>query len=290
MSSEVTLQRPTFQGYVETPFDALLILEATLIGILQPIVKRLNTQERIQIKSGDVYVYEERRSGIKRWTEGRVWTPSRILGHFLIYRETEKEFKKGQKKDGMIKKTISFKLPVHGNEDTPDQWHIVSYYSECDLEFGILDTPSNVPELKNLKPREEIEMFPLGRTKNTQEQGIEFPLRQSTSINSATTNNSILNPEPIVDAIASPWTIFNTSQESFIPMPFYLHPNDPNFEWTPTPDIDVLLDQFMPNGSPTQLYCINGFMNQAAMHNPNVSFDPPLFTADPDNADLPNHS
>lgn len=29
--------------------------------------------------------------GIKRWTDGRVWSPSRILGNFLIYRELDKK-------------------------------------------------------------------------------------------------------------------------------------------------------------------------------------------------------
>lgn len=30
-------------------------------------------------------------AGIKRWTDGRVWSPSRILGNFLIYRELDKK-------------------------------------------------------------------------------------------------------------------------------------------------------------------------------------------------------
>lgn len=42
------------------------------------------------IQSGSVFVFDERESGIKRWTDGRVWSPSRILGNFLIYRELDK--------------------------------------------------------------------------------------------------------------------------------------------------------------------------------------------------------
>jgi predicted RNA-binding protein len=93
---------------LETPYDALLILEATLLGILQPIGRRLNPKERMHVKSGDIYVYEESRSGIKRWTEGRVWSPSRILGQFLVYREVDKDARKEFKSAGLIKKTISF--------------------------------------------------------------------------------------------------------------------------------------------------------------------------------------
>ncbi len=42
------------------------------------------------ITSGSVFVFDEDESGIKRWTDGFFWSPSRILGNFLLYRETEK--------------------------------------------------------------------------------------------------------------------------------------------------------------------------------------------------------
>ena len=77
---------PTFFGYIETPYDALLVLEATLLGILIPTTRRLNGDERKYIKSGDCFVFEEQASGIKRWTEGRNWGPSRILGIQMITR------------------------------------------------------------------------------------------------------------------------------------------------------------------------------------------------------------
>jgi hypothetical protein len=51
---------------------------------------RLNSQERTSVvKSGSIFVYEEAMSGIKRWTDGLTWSPSRILGNFLIYRELD---------------------------------------------------------------------------------------------------------------------------------------------------------------------------------------------------------
>ncbi|KAJ8688933.1 Global transcription regulator sge1 [Pleurotus ostreatus] len=43
------------------------------------------------ITSGSVFVFDEDESGIKRWTDGFFWSPSRILGNFLLYRETEKK-------------------------------------------------------------------------------------------------------------------------------------------------------------------------------------------------------
>ncbi|PVH70542.1 hypothetical protein DL98DRAFT_380014, partial [Cadophora sp. DSE1049] len=40
--------------------------------------------------SGNVFIYEEHSSGIKRWTDGVPWSPSRILGNFLVYCELER--------------------------------------------------------------------------------------------------------------------------------------------------------------------------------------------------------
>ncbi|KAF9113548.1 hypothetical protein BGX27_001309 [Mortierella sp. AM989] len=36
---------------------------------------------------GSVFVFDEEESGICRWTDGRIWSPSRICGNFLVYRE-----------------------------------------------------------------------------------------------------------------------------------------------------------------------------------------------------------
>ncbi|KAG0044248.1 hypothetical protein BGZ83_010507 [Gryganskiella cystojenkinii] len=39
------------------------------------------------IEPGSVFVFDEDESGICRWTDGRIWSPSRICGNFLVYRE-----------------------------------------------------------------------------------------------------------------------------------------------------------------------------------------------------------
>jgi hypothetical protein len=36
------------------------------------------------VQSGSVFVYDEQESGIKRWTDGHSWSPSRILANFLV--------------------------------------------------------------------------------------------------------------------------------------------------------------------------------------------------------------
>lgn len=80
----------TFYGLVETTADALKIVELCRQGKLGRVSRRLHESERKKIRSGSVFVFDEIESGVKRWTDGRVWSPSRILGNFLIYRELER--------------------------------------------------------------------------------------------------------------------------------------------------------------------------------------------------------
>lgn len=47
--------------------------------------RRLNDAERRDmVKSGAVFIFATEESGIKRWTEGLAWSPSRIDGNFLV--------------------------------------------------------------------------------------------------------------------------------------------------------------------------------------------------------------
>lgn len=102
---------PTFTGYVATTHDALILFEACLTGILHHVPRRPHDRERSHlVRSGSVFIYEENSSGIKRWTDGVTWSPSRILGNFLVYRELEKPFPPGEKKRAM-KKTNRRPLP-----------------------------------------------------------------------------------------------------------------------------------------------------------------------------------
>ncbi|CDS01132.1 hypothetical protein [Sporisorium scitamineum] len=84
-------QIATFHGYVHSTRDALLIFEAVRRGMLPKITRRLRDDERKQIASGTIFVFDEVESSIKRWTDGMIWSPSRILNNFLVYREVEKK-------------------------------------------------------------------------------------------------------------------------------------------------------------------------------------------------------
>jgi len=98
---------PTFRGYIATTMDALVLFEACLCGRLSHVPRRPHDRERSSlIRSGHVFIYEEHSSGIKRWTDGVPWSPSRILGNFLLYRELDKPFQPGEKKRAMKKTKV----------------------------------------------------------------------------------------------------------------------------------------------------------------------------------------
>lgn len=104
MENQSTPLTPTFEGHISTTLDALMLFEACLTGALNHVPRRPHDRERQDlIRSGNVFIYEEHASGIKRWTDGVSWSPSRILGNFLIYRELEKPFPPGEKKRALKK-------------------------------------------------------------------------------------------------------------------------------------------------------------------------------------------
>lgn len=104
VNGTTTTLEPTYYGYVATTHDALVLFEACLTGVLHHVPRRPHDRERASlVRSGTVFIYEENSSGIKRWTDGVTWSPSRILGNFLVYRELEKPFPPGEKKRAMKK-------------------------------------------------------------------------------------------------------------------------------------------------------------------------------------------
>lgn len=74
-----------FFGIVENTIHALRLVQAARQGIIPRIIRRLNDSERREmITSGAVFVFSVEESGIKRWTDSMCWSPSRIVGNFLV--------------------------------------------------------------------------------------------------------------------------------------------------------------------------------------------------------------
>lgn len=112
-------QSPTYYGILSTPLDATLLLAAcdlpwpnsnnqhsnnqasssSSIQNSSPsppippprrISRRLLEHEKSAlIKSGNVFVFSEDETQMRRWTDGKVWSASRVNGSFLTYRELE---------------------------------------------------------------------------------------------------------------------------------------------------------------------------------------------------------
>jgi hypothetical protein len=96
---------PTFIGFVQDTMDGLILFEACLSGKLHHLPRRPRDQERSQlIKSGNIFIYKENASGVKRWIDGVAWSPNRSLGSFWIYRELDKPFPPGEKKRAIKRK------------------------------------------------------------------------------------------------------------------------------------------------------------------------------------------
>lgn len=148
----------TFIGYIKTPQDALIIFEACRKNQLNRVQRRLSSKERVQIRSGSVFAWDEREAGMRRWTDGRTWSPSRVLGSFLTYKELDtkrrprrntssnvKQVTFSYKHNGLIKQ--SFSICTASNQKI----HLVSYYSKSDIMSGKLSRPSNDPMLNTIE-------------------------------------------------------------------------------------------------------------------------------------------
>ncbi|KAJ7113143.1 Gti1/Pac2 family-domain-containing protein [Mycena epipterygia] len=190
MSAPPGWTEPPWSGWIETTGDALLILEAARRGLIPRVTRRLVDDERKMITSGSVFVFDEDESGIKRWTDGFFWSPSRILGNFLLYRETDKRGaghagrRRPDDDDEVVSRgetlsrprsegpagvdrqrertlvgslTNSFKFKTDGLMKKTFSvtiagvaQHLISYYKISDVESGRLRAPSSLPELASL--------------------------------------------------------------------------------------------------------------------------------------------
>ncbi|TCD62523.1 hypothetical protein EIP91_006773 [Steccherinum ochraceum] len=214
-----------FRAWIQTTYDALLVFEAARRGVVPRVTRRFHDAEkRSMIVSGAVLVFTEEESGIKRWTDPFVWSASRMLGNFMIYREREDVVEtpispysrsavsvptnelqlvhdpelerciygswnrgRGLKANGLMKKTIS--LPVDGV-----LYHLVSYYSPSEVLSGKLQTPSLLDPLASLELGNEI-MHSISRLRHPPRMEIDHDGR-ATYIGEEENLTSLYTPHP----------------------------------------------------------------------------------------------
>lgn len=151
----------SYIGHVQTQLDAIILFEACRLGLLPRIRRRLTDRERLRIGSGCVFIWDEHEAGLKRWTDGKSWSASRVSGSFLTYREMDFSKKRGvtttthnaddeelrYKKDGLYKQSFSLTTA------TGLKLHMISYYKKSDLNH--LKQPSRDEAFKTIDiPRE----------------------------------------------------------------------------------------------------------------------------------------
>ncbi|KAK6506364.1 hypothetical protein TWF506_011279 [Arthrobotrys conoides] len=170
----------TYHGLVRSPMDAIILFEACRQGLLPRVQRRLSEKERQSIKSGSIFVWDEREAGMRRWTDGKSWSASRVSGSFLCYREMEGKRGGGSTFPSMPP-TQNGKSPDHGSDSDSDnrdglaegyrykpdglmkqsfsittstnqKLHLISYYARSQ-NMGELKQPSTDPQLKHIIPQ-----------------------------------------------------------------------------------------------------------------------------------------
>ena len=174
----------TYNGHVRSPADAIILFEACRLGLLPRVQRRLSEKERQSIKSGSVFVWDEREAGMRRWTDGKSWSASRVSGSFLTYREMEgkrggngfapplvatragktPDSTRGSdsdidlatddgpdgyryKPDGLMKQSFSI------TTSSGNHLHLISYYARSHPAAQGLSQPTNDPNLRHIRPQ-----------------------------------------------------------------------------------------------------------------------------------------
>ncbi|KLO11741.1 hypothetical protein SCHPADRAFT_915906 [Schizopora paradoxa] len=194
-------QRPTCTGIrVRSTQDANVLFHAVTLGMLPMVQRRLDAADRAALRSGCVYVWEERSpasdatgTGMERFTEGRHWHPSRVRDDFLLYLEKDwdttdshlaeknqllrRHHESGSsspyrnsayptqqpRRVPMIKQTYSVWVNLG---HSLKKWHMNAYYTEDSLEQ--LLTVDDVDVLANLRvPHECYQRARAGTSSST---------------------------------------------------------------------------------------------------------------------------
>ncbi|CAO3647584.1 unnamed protein product [Mucor fragilis] len=214
----------TYIGYIKTPQDALLIFEACRRGTLNRVQRRLTSKERLSIHSGSVFAWDENEAGMRRWTDGRTWSPSRVLGSFLTYKELDtkrrprrpttvvpgvKQVAFSYKQNGLIKQSFSICTT------TNQKIHLISYYTKSDILSGRLLRPSQDNRFNSIEIPKGLypELNPLdiggGHIASMQHyqrhdsMDSSFSGADNLSVSSSSTTNSSL-PPPSLTSSTSP--------------------------------------------------------------------------------------
>lgn len=78
----------TLHGHVASTHDALILFEACLQGYLTHLSRRPRRAEvPLLARSGNIFVYERRSSGVTTWQDGIPWSAPVRVGNFEMRRQ-----------------------------------------------------------------------------------------------------------------------------------------------------------------------------------------------------------
>jgi hypothetical protein len=180
----------SFFGYVESLYDAYVLIEACRLGVIQGVKSRFTDIAGTPasydcVRSGSVFVWSENKTGIKRWRDLKSWSASRHVGGFLMYKEIHKKKRLELGRDGsprthQKKSTEQPPTPTSHSQSTneskdvvtststlksnglvkktfsvktiyEEKFHLVSYYYLEEVLSHKLRTPSETALGKNVK-------------------------------------------------------------------------------------------------------------------------------------------
>ncbi|BGP16392.1 Gluconate transport-inducing protein [Rhodosporidiobolus nylandii] len=140
MEGELPRSGHSYFGVVSSAQEAHAILEASKLGLLPRITRRLTDDERLRfVQPGAVFVWEEEEAGIRRWTDHIKWSPSRVSGAFLTYTEVP-----SRGEGSLIKQSFS---TVDSNGT---KMHLIAYTSKASFHSNTLPTASRDPLIQRM--------------------------------------------------------------------------------------------------------------------------------------------
>ncbi|PIL36046.1 hypothetical protein GSI_01706 [Ganoderma sinense ZZ0214-1] len=211
-------QPPTITNMrIRSVRDAEIILHAVALNRLPMVLHRLADEERLALRPGCIYVWEERSSNpleatgqeIQRFTEGRSWGPSRARDNFLIYYEKDSPTRSSilhrnniRTAPQLIKQTYSVFIDYPKNSR---KWHLNAYYTQ--ESFEALQTVDDIPCLRDIDvPRNRYVCARNNGGRRRERQGV---------------SDAILPPFAY-DSSSSP---SSSPREGFYPTPYSLQPS-----------------------------------------------------------------
>ncbi|GAA5958351.1 hypothetical protein JCM21900_000884 [Sporobolomyces salmonicolor] len=143
MEGELPTSGHSYFGVVSSAQEAHAILEASKLGLLPRVTRRLTDEERICfVRAGAVFVWEEEEAGIRRWTDHIKWSPSRVSGAFLTYSEIP-----SRGEETLIKQSFSSVDP------SGTKMHLIAYTNKSTFTTGNLPSASRDPLIQGMLAR-----------------------------------------------------------------------------------------------------------------------------------------